>query len=1200
MKCYLACKEAGYGTIAFDVREGAVITEEYSETLDSATISLRPTSIRLESLRPYQEVKLAISDVSSLFFLVDNFTESQLFNKEGEKLYSYQIALMSETKYLEKVQLPNFCVTHEAKTRKTLYEVLVRLMKYVPKIKFSADGETWAYKPLLTLDDSATFKTRFASKCADLQMSQPTLRQALTSVMSQEGCIPVVKNRVVTFLDLKQAPEESGLDEKSLIVTRSQSSDAYVNSLANLSGNMLDRTGKAVSEQLCFRDRDNLLLKSLENLKLETRFPIYSVEKLVAHAFFTGTIAGAYPIVTSPTFVSGILRIPNSCFVLKDSELTIGWTGTSPAGMSGRIKGTLYALLRKVGSFGIKWEKLKSKAIDYSWAKGKSFAFAKTTSDEQANVQGYIDEDIFGYDDFGFYLSSLYSSREDVGIFFVGTITATTNGGTTGNPIDFPIMISSRMQGGSPNDGLYVYGLYSVSLSTATPVTYENGYLTNPDGKTPAAGQVQEWAFVDDANDARSLDITDLCFESDARSGLSQDYVELNGVIEDGATPVSTLAKYYYSTVEYSIGGTEISGFSQEYKATNGWWSDENSVAENICIYAEGWESIYKEDGNYGRDDIADAFGGIFDEYADLTAGTAYEFKKKYYEHLASTFAISDYNGYFTKVSGDVSVSAPWGTSKSSYASMYFDVTYKPISSPALRFTRGDGAFPIEQLDSKQDGLSSVERVSLSEYESVERLGSDVLCIHQRGGVIASLNSLFDGYTIFKREIACREGYFETDYYASKNYVLKNYFTSIMTKYRAYQYVDYSQSVTRLECVHEFLEIWDVSTEDRKALLYGSDRIGIRRDSLKASMATRPYDLCLIDGFEYGLYGDGTDRTIENGYNANSVSATSDGLVKSYRLYDSQIVAGSAWYLDESAIIHSDKFFALTMKDFSNATRGIYVDGTYIPTTDDETSSTALLGGIPQRYYTGEMSPVEVGFSSQIAYLKNEADFYEVQALPHYLPYKHRMGRYVIYVQGDAVEGSRGFYLPAFEKDNAELLSVTFDFEVRNYVPWLEFNENMISHSTLLSSGLDEDYDGIYVAHNDDSLYPPEEAHPRDTSPTSWWSLIETEDKPFEFTGGKFSVNFDNYESALGLSSGSVNSITICIKHTNADGTSWYEDVCRITRDTTLGTGESQVMTAKVNDTIGTRVWSESETSLLVDDMEATLGREARVATKRG
>lgn len=963
MIAYFSCASGGYGATAYKVVDGSTISEEYNETLDSANILLAPITTPLSDIKPYDEV-LLVQGTHEWHFLVDSFEETQMNNRAEGKIYSYTISLMSRTKYLEKIQLPNICVTHRADGRDTLYEVIQRLYNYVPKIKMiTGVADTWYYQRFLALDTDGSFAgygismaDKFSAPCADLQLSQPTLRQALTAVMTQVGCIPIVKGHRITWLDLRAEQEESGFDDTEIIVSRSQSSDSYVNTLVNSSGGLLDRTGKSVSERLCFRDRDNLLLKQLENLKLETRFPIYSVEKLIAYAYFSTQKLhlGPCDIWRMPMAVNRGAITLLLC-TADDTEFTIEATESPiyPASFTGKA----YYLKQISNSVaGIVW--VKDDEFDMSFSGNTNPSISKA-------------------------FPSSWQSGINNGSHFVVVLGTLTISGISG---------ITTMQ---------VFTAYS---SASCDAQFTNSYYTNTQG-------AYTFSYIEYNHDVfapRYLDVTKLCKESSARSGLSVDYTALTAI---ASGDVDTFSEYYYSTFEYSIGGNEITGFSQNYtEVEQGIWSNTDSVIENICKRITGWVSAYISLTDTQANDI---FANIFDEYFPDDTYTYMNNPPSVLNDFDTPIVI--YEKTAGAIYNNLTPINPYnGETEGSYATMFFDITYQPIASPVLRFTRkGSGGLPIEQLDSKQDGLSSVERVSDSEYDTIARLGSDVVCIHARiegESDLVDLDTTYGDYTIFKRTISYRANFLEVDYYASKNYVIKNYFTSIITKYRAYQYVDFNQSVTRLECIHSFLEI-----RDNLALPVGSN-MNIDEDDSRVNNLYRPKDYLFADGFWY--------------------KASKDGLCKSVRKYVGDL---SNVYLDEVSICHSDRFFSITALDFDNASKGIYVDGTYISGSNQ--SSTRDLGGIPQRFYPAQTNLHEFGFCSRIPFFDVEATLNDVQLLPQYNVVRNSFDpKWYI-----TLNVSNFAY-----KDGTERLGETWNVEVVNYVNGFNCNENLWANSTIL------------------------------------------------------------------------------------------------------------------------------------------------------
>lgn len=1125
MKAYLACKD--YGNTAIDVIDGSTITEEYSETLDSASIRLAPLNAPL-SIAPYQEVKLTEGN-QSWCFLVDDFTENQLNNREGGKVYSYSINLMSQTKYLEKIQLPNVCITHE-QTRQTLWQAIQRFYRYCPKIKMRHSSlNKWFYNRFLTLDQ--TMSTKFDVPCADLQLSAPTLRQALTAVMSQIGCIPTVKNGVISYLDLRAIQSESGLED--VIVSRSQSSGSYVNSLVNASGGLLDSTGKSVSERLCFRDRNNLLLKQLQNLVLETRFPIYKVSKLVANAYFNGS--GLYVLDDAnhgdcyADFEEVLFRVGGD-LVTGSPKMTIRANGAYPTsyGYVSRITGKA-SLIRidKQTVSGYKWIADATYQIDAVIGQSDSYKEIPLPSSWEAQRADHF---------IVFAGIARFSSGRELKIV---TTDSVANTPTETTVIDELIWSEVKL-----------FHYWSET---------DDAYFSIAGGNTAPDEEIIE---------VSSIDMTKLCKEASARSGLKVDFLELTDPTRT-PTPITIdkASEYVYTTVSYNIGDKFIRGFSDTYSVTNGWWNVQMPMVENLCKNISGWSSDY---AYYGDDDAKEMLAHSLDPV--LGSGIySYESKDDLIRGRTQK-PISIVYGFGSRV--PINPYIGQGTGKS-FATMFFDIEYQPISSPVLKFTRKGADFPIEQYDSKQNGLSSVEKVSLSEYETIDRLGSDVLSIHQRGGTIADLNSTYGDYTIFKRVISYRKNYLEADYFASKNYVLKNYFTAIQTKYRAYQYVDYSQSVERNECLHAFLEL-----RDGVCVPKATDLFEIRQNG---SPTNNEFDRNLIDGMFHGKGGEDYGRE-----NITDEESTKLGLVKSYRRYYGET---NYRYLDEASITHSDRFIAFTALDFDNASKGIYVDGTYLK---GENLSSEKLGGIPQRYYPAQTSLQGVGFTSKLHYFDLQATLDDVQALPKY-DVSHGMGKSLLFLNNISET-------PLTYKDNAERLGETFDFEIINYIPEFSFNENLISLSALGALGKT---DGVLrIVSNLGEMGDAEKRYPITNAQyvdefgnhisladgsILMSTAIDDEGLNFPMIGcadnGEIWFSFGNFRNEIKSKLGSqtiVADATICLynlaKHE-------LMPICKFTQKS--GGGRTRLV-ARINDTQGNGVY-EYRNGLLVKSGEATI-----------
>lgn len=216
--------------------------------------------------------------------LVDNFTDEVI--NITEDLRTYKIALMSETKGLEKIQTPNISITQSLniEKRRTCWFYLNQFVNlYSPKVKviYDKENQLWEYKNKYKLDES--LKELFDNvNCPEMSLSNPTLKDILTKIMAVKDCIPYVKNGVIYAMDLTQRKGEFVANPNVITsITSTMSSESYTtNTRREYSQAISQESSGRLVEYLGFRNSDNALM-TLNNIKLETRFPIYKINKLL-------------------------------------------------------------------------------------------------------------------------------------------------------------------------------------------------------------------------------------------------------------------------------------------------------------------------------------------------------------------------------------------------------------------------------------------------------------------------------------------------------------------------------------------------------------------------------------------------------------------------------------------------------------------------------------------------------------------------------------------------------------------------------------------------------------------------------------------------------------------------------------------------------------------------------------------------------
>ena len=685
----------------YHVVSGAVYNEEYNETLDSLAIVLDNVAKadRLQ-IHPYDFVRVQnIGDglPFNVEMLVDNWVESE--ENIAQHIYKYQINLMSETKLLEKTQCPNIAITHsEIEGKKDIFEKISQFFQlYVPKVKMKASDTKWAYKHLYELDE-ASLKAKFQGvPCADMTMQMPTLRQLFTNLMSQVGCIPVIKERKLTYLDLAKEATTFDIGAKGVNkVQRSNSSDSYVNALESQNDQLLDTDNKIISETLGFRDRNNVIIKQTENLKLETSFPIYKVNK------FT-------------------LRMPSqiaSFFYTRNVNYNKEPTNELPRFTIEVSSDRKSILLKYNGLSGVTYH-IEMPTIVY-------VGLRKDQEPTYVNVNNYDDFDVQG----GSIVTKSYALPSGV----------STN--------DY-MWFKSKCNGKQMNvrllaiDDIILLNVDNENVQVTQGLSNTYGYLKN--------------------------DLTQNIVENGKRKLLDTDYRTMPKTASE--TSVQEVAKWVYGTIGYSIGTKTISGFSQTYSFKNVWWEESKTYFENIA------NLIINGDRKYGSEHFDDAL------------------ISKWRKHLGG------YDGILELRATAYS---------STFASSIFDIEYQPLNSVTFKTYKEETPIEYTQLDGTASGLTDFDRFSKNLQEKVDRLGNEVMSINQttdEATSLQSLNSDYDDHICFKRTIALANNYVQATYALSKDYVIKNYFTSITTKYRAYEHVDYSQSTLRKEHKNVFVTI---------------------------------------------------------------------------------------------------------------------------------------------------------------------------------------------------------------------------------------------------------------------------------------------------------------------------------------------------------------------------------------------------------
>ena len=783
-------------TSAYDLVVGSVFKEELNETLDSGSIIISNVepSRKLE-LEPYQYVY--IYDIESDFekyFLVDNFIENYV--NLDTPYYEYTIALMSETKLLEKIQLPNRTIRNPLKAPQLkVNELIGQFCKlYIPSVKyFNKDSNTWSYHQIIDYQSVIDVNSIFNVDCPDMEFNYPTLRQVLTSLMQVVGCLPRIVNHKLTYVNLRLKPTEFVIPNgRKYIVSTSNSSDSYNTSIQTLGENIVGENNIVKNETLGFRDVENVFLKHTENLKLTTEFPIKEIKSLKMNVpvnFYFGMGV----IHLGDTFISNNFVYDNNL-----TKTKIGFEIYYSSDLGNDIE--LRYCFEKVSYLNNNFGKVIYQVLT------RSEIYEETATKSIVN-ESYV------------YSNTLKDNQ------------------------DYNLIVIELRKG---ND----YGYYLISVDNVYHFYMPTLYI---------------------------VDLTSLVFETQARKLLRTDLTYSPETIED-------MAKYYYTTLEYTYGSNDISGFSQQYDYVEWYGKYQNILISNIA-------TIYKSNLDY----LGELEDRIIKYYFTLTPNNKTKFR----------IDRTDYN----------IVDNVLNISLSPYSAYTFNITYIPFNNVNLKFDKSkDIPLSLTQLDNQESAIPSLTAFALREQEKVERIGNNVVKINASNitnlNEINALNTKYNDSIIFSKEIAYYEDFCNVNYIATKDYVLKNYFTNIQTKYRAYRYVEYANTVLRIENRKYYVYLNNRSFN-------GSDTLGVGNLTDKQNRKNKIND--------YFLGNLVNDETIFDTLDYN-IKATTDN--KMFR--------------NDLSIIKFNNNIALNYRDFDSVSGGIGIEN---PATVKN------LGGYIQKWY---------------------------------------------------------------------------------------------------------------------------------------------------------------------------------------------------------------------------------------------------------
>lgn len=304
-------------------------------------------------------------------------------------------------------------------------------------------------------------------------------------------------------------------------------------------------------------------------------------------------------------------------------------------------------------------------------------------------------------------------------------------------------------------------------------------------------------------------DITPLVLLNEQRNLLSENWNELENLNRVPST-VNDLAKFKYATIGYSIGDTKLRGWGTKYNHPMAlFWDTTKTVLENIFDWFDahnpsGVVDMVEDFTDVEMENTADA---TFNSNASDDRNGVEEVDGEYVENEDTVLS------YDAIREGSNVVSKFLGKYTQRLKTMVFEVEYQGYISASIIASKDAHDGNVVSRDNASSSLSFVESDGINQKEKVNRLGNENISVSARHKSFADIqnlaqvwdetdddgNKVHDDEVLFKRSIRFSEGYFTASYYLCKNYVLRNYFTSVFSRHRPFPLASYEQSVQRKE-----------------------------------------------------------------------------------------------------------------------------------------------------------------------------------------------------------------------------------------------------------------------------------------------------------------------------------------------------------------------------------------------------------------
>lgn len=246
--------------ISYDMADGFIYNDKYTEELDSGTITI-PFSDKL-NLSPFDFVEISDDRFGTKYFVIDTWVEETIsFNPLK---YNYTINLVSETIKLQKIVLPNITITHPiGKEPKSIGQ------------KLSEYWRVYIYPqyPELIIDDMYGDFDNIS--CPEGEYNRPTMFEVFNTILGKVNAVVKVENHMIKYIKLDQYGKS--INENKLYYNNdTQTIKDYANRLdIQVSNGISDKNSYSSLSGISVRASEGNAVINDDNMVIMLEKPIY-------------------------------------------------------------------------------------------------------------------------------------------------------------------------------------------------------------------------------------------------------------------------------------------------------------------------------------------------------------------------------------------------------------------------------------------------------------------------------------------------------------------------------------------------------------------------------------------------------------------------------------------------------------------------------------------------------------------------------------------------------------------------------------------------------------------------------------------------------------------------------------------------------------------------------------------------------------